>query len=548
MRNHDLDPPNPDVSGRPMKREESIVMNFRHPQFFPLNFSRFTPASRILLLLTMLVCETLWAGERRAKELTPEIHKAVEAGDLVKIKRLLDARPEWINELDGHADTPLHTAAMPSRPKVAALLLRYKPDVNAKNTLGVTPLHWAAQSRWGNPKEMVKLLLSNGADVNAKDDSGKTPLYEVGTQEVAEILLAHRANVNARDNSGSTPLHEAQSRAVAEALLAHGADVNAVSHYGETPLHQAWNGGVARVLLRHKAKLEAKDWAGKTPLHRAGWFREMDVSRVLLAAGANPNAQDKDGFAPLHDAAQRSVNLVRLLLLYKADINIKTKNGATPLQLAMGCPKNRQIVEILLARKAVVAPASEAGQEKTEAPVVRVTNAADYARVYVEPQLTDLGKKGQWDETNLVSHVSAWLVKEPVDLTGEWGKNVHDDVIALNLKKRNDGKYDVEYRAGGDLARWTLKRTGSFDGGVLTLDRPVQGYIPRPASRFFYLLRTPIGIRLTEQHAVRYWLIEKKYMRWPQIVWDQLEEERRDEWMFLKRKEPQKEKKDERKR
>ncbi|MFA6564527.1 MAG: ankyrin repeat domain-containing protein [Verrucomicrobiia bacterium] len=494
--------------------------------------------SRTLLLLAMAWAVVV-AGERRPKEFTTEIHKAVEAGDLEKVKRLLDARPEWVKEVDGWAHTPLHVAALPSQPKVAELLLRYKPDVNAKTILGMTPLHWAAQSRWGNPKEMVKLLLSNGADVNAKDDSGETPLHEVGTKEVAEILLAHGANVNARDNSGSTPLHEAKSRAVAETLLAHGADVNAVSHYGDTPLHKAWNGGVAKVLLRYKAKLEAKDEAGRTPLHSAGSFREMDVSRVLLAAGANPDAQDKDGFAPLHYAAQRSVNLVRLLLVYKADINIKAKNGYTPLQLAMGWPKNKQIVEILLARKAVVTPANEAGQEKTEAPVLRVTNAADYARVYTEPQLTDLGRKGKWDETNLVSHVSAWLVKEPFDLTGEWAKNVHDDAVALKLKKRNDGKYDIEYHAGGDLAGWTLRRTGSYDGGVLTLDRPVQGYIPRPASMFFYLLRTPIGVRLTEQHAVRYWIIEKKYMQWPQIVWDQLKEDGRDKQMFLKKKEPQ---------
>ncbi len=36
-----------------MKREEPSVMELRHPQFFPLNFSRFPSACRILLLLAM---------------------------------------------------------------------------------------------------------------------------------------------------------------------------------------------------------------------------------------------------------------------------------------------------------------------------------------------------------------------------------------------------------------------------------------------------------------------------------------------------------------
>lgn len=577
------------------------------------------PILRSLLLLAM-VWAVAAAGEHRQKEFTTEIHKAAKADDLAKVKRLLDARPEWVNEIDGYAHTPLHIAAFYRRNKVAEVLLRYRADINARDLCGQTPLHSAADQFGENPKEIMELLLLNGAAVNAEDDSGETPLHvavqsPAATKTVVEVLLAHNANVNARDRSGITPLHNAGNKGVAEVLLAHGADANVKSHYGDMPLHKTRDGGVAEVLLRHKANIEAMNLDGWTPLYQAVFLGRIDVARVLLAAGANSNAQDGDEFALLHRAAQGSVNLVRLLLLYKADINIKTKNGYTPLQLALRRSKNKTIVEILLAHKADVnskdvagntvlhetasrgeidtaklllehkadvnaendegqtplddaetceqtkvadflrahggkkgsgikksAAARGAGQEKTETPTVRVTNAADYARVYVEPQLTDLGKKGKWDETNLVSQVSAWLVKEPVDLTGGWAKSMHDDVIVLSLKKRNDGKYDVEYNAGGDLARWTLRRTGSFDGGVLSLDRPVQGYIPRPASRFFYLLRTPIGVRLIEQHAVREWIINKRFMRWPQIVWDQFKEDGWDERTFLKKKEPEKQK------
>ena len=44
-------------------------------------------------------------------------------------------------------------------------------DVNTKNKVGGTPLHYAAV---GSHKENVELLLTNGADVNGKDKDDET--------------------------------------------------------------------------------------------------------------------------------------------------------------------------------------------------------------------------------------------------------------------------------------------------------------------------------------------------------------------------------------
>lgn len=118
-------------------------------------------------------------------------------------------------------------------------------------------------------------------------------------------------------------------------------------------------------------------------------------------------------------------------------------------------------------------------------------------------------------------------------------KTAHDDGIFLDLKKCKDGKYDIEYQAGGDLAGWTLKRTGSFEAGVLRLDRPVQQYAPFPPFRFFYLMRTPLGIRLIDQRAVRFWIIDEKRERWDGSFWDRARDYL-DAKMFLKKTEPKK--------
>ena len=144
----------------------------------------------------------------------------------------------------------------------------------------------------------------------------------------------------------------------------------------------------------------------------------------------------------------------------------------------------------------------------------------DYGRAQVEPRIDAKA----WDETNLVTQILAWVVTNDVDITGEWIKCAHDDGVCLRLKKQNAGRYAVVFDADGDLARWTLMRTGTLDSGILALDRPVQGYVPVQPFRFFYLVRTPIGDRLISQPDVRFWLLEKKLMQMPEWQWKMMKD------------------------
>ena len=64
-------------------------------------------------------------------------------------------------------------------------MLKAGADVNAKNTKGVTALHFAAGN---NPSPAVlEVLLKAGADENAKDNEGNTPL-DVAKPEYRDIL------------------------------------------------------------------------------------------------------------------------------------------------------------------------------------------------------------------------------------------------------------------------------------------------------------------------------------------------------------------------
>ena len=137
-------------------------------------------------------------------------------------------------------------------------------DLNAKDTIGRTPLHIAAYT---GHKEIVELLIANGADLNGKDGHGSTPLHNAavnGHKEIAELLITKGADVNAKKDvndpekdDGGTPLHGAADMGrfeVVELLIAKGADVNERDNFGKTPLHGTTHPDTFFLLRKHGGK------------------------------------------------------------------------------------------------------------------------------------------------------------------------------------------------------------------------------------------------------------------------------------------------------
>src|SRR5262245_42487768 len=75
---------------------------------------------------------------------------------------------------DGAAKATPLADAVKSRDKQAILaLLKKKADVNAPQSDGATPLHWAA---YWEDAETTGMLLHAGAQVNSRNKYGVTPL------------------------------------------------------------------------------------------------------------------------------------------------------------------------------------------------------------------------------------------------------------------------------------------------------------------------------------------------------------------------------------
>ena len=121
-------------------------------------------------------------------------------------------------------------------------LLEGGVDLNARDRIGATPLHWAAS--YGHIK-IVRFLLDHHADANAPNNEGYTPLHEAaleGHPEVAALLIERGANVDARNCAGNTPLHTValtEYVRTAEILMIHGANQNIRNASGVKPRYIA---------------------------------------------------------------------------------------------------------------------------------------------------------------------------------------------------------------------------------------------------------------------------------------------------------------------
>lgn len=138
------------------------------------------------------------------------------------VKELL-RRGANVNIATNRMETPLHEAtdAMVSIDFVTELL-KYHPNLEAKTLYqGRTALHFAVHSAitnksWQAQLEKVKLLIRAGADVNAKDNLGNTPLHYItgervnGRISIARLLLNAGADPDKRNDDGDSPLDKAE--------------------------------------------------------------------------------------------------------------------------------------------------------------------------------------------------------------------------------------------------------------------------------------------------------------------------------------------------
>ena len=276
-----------------------------------------------------------------AQTAASKMFEAIRNDNIKEVKSLLEQKVDP-NSVDEDGDHLLLYAALYSSLDCMQLLIEQGSNVNAKNKIDETALMWSVHDL-----AKMKLLIEHGADVNAKAKTGNTPLLIAsighGKYDAIKLLIDKGANVLAVNNRKENALVRAAlfgDTATISLLLGKGLDINAFTLDSTTALINAVlnaNKPVIFQLLEKGADADVLSFFGLTPLSFAVIFTDAEAVKAILKKTKKVNAMDVGGNSVLMYAGYNEhddVEMIQALLDNGADVNIKAKDGATPLSWA----------------------------------------------------------------------------------------------------------------------------------------------------------------------------------------------------------------------
>ena len=320
--------------------------------------------SNVFFIIIALVI--IFAGMGQKSRKTDDIFEAIIKNETTRVNELLNQHPDLLilrNTRTGYP--PLHYAvARNGKPEMIKLLLDHslsrrtvEPDDLADGDIffagesiyiETTPVHLAALR--GNA-EVLELIADHGINLNIRTKDGSTALTfscMKNMEKAALLLIKIGADINADDGRRMTPLHYAatRNRTLTKHLIRAGADTGKRNKYGETPLDFAvkkrYLPGIAALLAGRAEWTVTEEKTGEL-LFEAAKEGEKNLTLALVKKGIDINIRDKEGKTPLHWCTNRLM-AAAILLENGALPNIRDNQGNTPLHYAT----NRNAAKLLL--------------------------------------------------------------------------------------------------------------------------------------------------------------------------------------------------------
>ncbi|XP_032456871.1 ankyrin-3 isoform X2 [Nasonia vitripennis] len=299
----------------------------------------------------------------KAKNGVTPLHLAVKYGVLKYVKMLLRHSSNINLDINAQIDVDteeypgyslLHFAIDLNWMSIFNLLMRYKPNADTKSKTGLTPLHIALKE---NAIDVVNELLSYGVEVNCVEhENNTTPLHLATLNKqlgIIRTLVKRGAKVSAQQRDGLTPLliaaswkYERERKTMHSTLL----DLPFMFMHDEVMNESQVTPQTSYVF---ELLLSATDLFDANPVDSRGLSHFHIVCMCLgkdkVLGYLQKNARVKDGindkvsedspvwpgYTALHFAVENGkLDVVKVLLEYKADVRAVNAKGMTPIHLA----------------------------------------------------------------------------------------------------------------------------------------------------------------------------------------------------------------------
>jgi len=259
------------------------------------------------------------------------------------------------------------------------ILLRLDNGVEENESGNSSPLaryaarHWVTHAQFQNVSPRIQIAIERLFDPDKPYFVAWLGSYDMDYERHSSPFYLFTS----RQKSDATPLYYASLcgfQDLVEHLIAkYPHQVKTDGGYCRTPALAALEGRhfeLADLLHRNGSSVDLPGHSSQTPLYSAASQGDLEMVRVLLGYKADVNSRNTSGSAPLFNALSRAppqtLHVARLLLENGANPNVPNKYGETPLHTASG-RGNLEVVRLLLKYGADVELEGEEGRTPFQA-------------------------------------------------------------------------------------------------------------------------------------------------------------------------------------